>query len=101
MGLSVNPAGPLKNATLYKINESIFWGPTNPPDIEPQDDDIGHIVTTSDRVDLLASRFLNDVQRMWIILHRNDMRLSPNDLVPGQKIFIPTLESLQRRGLIG
>jgi hypothetical protein len=101
MGLSRNPIGPLSVNTLYQEEEAIFFGTSEPPDIDPADTDISYTVKISDRLDLLASRYLASEQRGWIILHRNNLRLAPNDLVPGQKIFIPTLESLRERGITG
>src|SRR5579859_4309880 len=100
MAIEFNQSGPLKYAILMQINEAIFWDKTRPPIINPSDDDERHTVTTSDRLDLLAFQKLGDSAYGWIILLRNDLRLVPNDLVPGQTIFIPTLDSLRRRGII-
>lgn len=100
MGLSRNPSGPLRNAILSRLDEVIFFSPTIPPDIDPEDSDISYIVKIGDRLDLLAARTLRDAQLGWVILHRNDLRLAPNDLVPGRTIYIPTIESLQRRGIV-
>jgi hypothetical protein len=100
MGLTRASTGPLSYATLYRDGEAVFWGGTNPPVIAPQDTDIVHTVTSSDRLDLIATRFLSDFQLGWVIMIRNDMRLAPNDLVPGMRIFIPTRESLRTRGIV-
>lgn len=100
MGVSRNPAGPLRHATLGRINDVVFFSPTQPPDIDPRDSDIIYMVRIADRLDNIAFRLLGDQQLGWVILHRNDMRLVPNDLVPGKNIFIPTIESLRRRGII-
>jgi hypothetical protein len=82
------------------VGDVVFWGPTNPPDVDPDPNDIEHTVTISDRLDLIASRRMGDEQLGWIIMLRNNLRLVPNDLVPGMKIYIPTRESLQARGII-
>ena len=100
MAVKKNPTGPLTTASLRRINEVIFWAPTRPRDIGPQDDDQVYTIRSHDRLDNIAADRLNDQQLGWVILHRNDMRLAPNDLVPGRKIFIPTRESLRRRGYI-
>ncbi len=71
MAVKRNPIGPLTTSSLRRINEVFFWAPTRPRSIAPR-----------------------------VILLRNDLRLVPNDLVPGRKIFIPTRESLRVRGLI-
>lgn len=100
MGVRRNPTGPLTTATLRKIGETIFWGPTRPRRIDPRDDDREYLIRIADQLDLIATRFYGDPQLGWIILLRNDLRLVPNDLVPGRKIFIPTRESLRRRGFV-
>lgn len=100
MGVKRNPTGPLSTATLIQINEAVFWGRTRPPKIEPRDDDGIYIVRNFDRVDQIAHQRLGDIQLGWVILERNNLRLAPNDLVPGQKIFIPTRESLRQRGIV-
>jgi len=100
MGVKREPTGPLITATLFQINECIFWGRTRPKNIDPQDDDERYIVTNFDRLDLIAARRLGDSQLGWVILQRNNLRLAPNDLVPGTTIFIPTREGLRKRGVV-
>ena len=100
MAVKRNPLGPLTTATLRRINEVIFWSPTRPPKIDPRDDDEVFLVRSHDRIDNIASTQLLDQQLGWVILIRNNLRLTPNDLVPGRKIFIPTRESLRDRGII-
>lgn len=100
MGVKRNPIGPLTTATLYQINEAIFWGRTRPAEIDPRDDDEVYVVRNFDRIDLIAANQLGDPQLWWVILERNDLRLAPNDLVPGQKIFIPSRQSLRSRGIV-
>jgi hypothetical protein len=58
------------------------------------------MVKVADRLDNIAAGILGDKQLSWVILHRNGLRLLPNDLVPGKTIFIPTRDSLSRRGII-
>lgn len=100
MGVQRNPTGPLINAQLRQIEDAIFWGPTQPRDIDPWDDDLEYTVKIADRIDLIAAQKLNDPQLGWVIMHRNNLRLMPNDLVPGMKIYIPTRESLRTRGIV-
>lgn len=100
MSLSKSATGPLQTTLLYRIDDVIFWGPTSPPDVVPAQDDIEHTVAISDRIDLLANRYFGDPQLWWIIQLRNDLRLMPNDLVPGMKVYVPTYESLKSRGII-
>lgn len=100
MGVRRNPQGPLRNATLRRIGETSFWEQTRPPEIGPEDTDRAHLVRIADRIENLAVRYLGNQQLWWVILLRNNIRLAPNDLVPGRKIFIPTRESLSRRGIV-
>ena len=99
MGVNRSPLGPLGQADLRQFEDVRFWGPTQPPDIGPEDTDRAHTIRMADRLDNLAFRFLGDSNAGWIIMHRNGLRLAPNDLVPGRKIFIPTRASLSRRGI--
>lgn len=100
MTLARNKDGPLKTATLHQADDVIFWGLTDPVDIDPRDTDIPYVVKIGDRLDLLAARYLANEQLGWVILHRNNLRLVPNDLVPGRTIFIPTVQTLTDRGII-
>lgn len=100
MAVTRNPLGPLIDATLHQINDVIWFDKTRPPSIDPQDDDEIYTVKSFDRLDLIASNRLGSEQLGWVILLRNDLRLAPNDLVPGMKLFIPSRDGLQRRGII-
>ncbi len=100
MAVKRNPIGPLTTSSLRRINEVFFWAPTRPRSIAPRDDDEVYSIRSHDRLDNIAADRLSDPQLGWVILLRNDLRLVPNDLVPGRKIFIPTRESLRVRGLI-
>lgn len=100
-----NPLGPLRFATLVKINEAVFWNKTRPPAIEPRDDDAVHTVKTTDRVDFLAATELESPALGWAIMERQDqtgeqMRLWPNDFYPGRKIQIPSRDSLEQRRVV-
>jgi len=99
MGVKRNPTGPLTTSNLYQINECIFWGKTRPPIIEARDDDEIYLVKSFDRLDLIAANRLGDSQLWWTILARNDLRLAPNDLIPGRQIYIPTRQGLRSRGI--
>ncbi|MGD9726849.1 MAG: hypothetical protein AB7L09_00310 [Nitrospira sp.] len=100
MGVRRNPLGPLHYASLRRIGETTFWEQTRPPDIDPEDTDRAHTVRIADRIDNLAVAYLGSQHLWWVIMLRNGISLTPNGLVPGTKIFIPTRESLSRRGII-
>lgn len=111
MGVRRHPLGPLQNATLTQIGVDdavVFWDRTFPPNIDPLDTDETYIVQMGDRHDLLANRKVKSSHLGWAIMERNrdiepeeiDMRLWPNDFVPGRAIKIPTRLSLSARGVI-
>lgn len=100
MAIERNPAGPTSRADLYQIGSVVFWDKTRPEKIAAAPDDEPYRVKDSDRIDLLAFNKLGDSDRGWIIMLRNDMRLMPNDLVPGTTIMIPSIDSLRKRGVI-
>lgn len=100
MGVRKNPAGPLITSVLHRIDDVFFWSQTRTQPIAPADDDVAYLVKIADRLDLIAARLLGNEQLGWIILERNNLRLVPNDLVPGMTIYVPTRESLRDRGII-
>ena len=100
MAITRNPLSSLIYSQLFEIGDTLFWDKTRPPEIEPADDDIEYIVREGDRIDNLAYEFLGSVQLWWVIMRRNELRLVPNDLVPGATIFIPARDSLGVRGII-
>jgi len=111
MSLRRNPDGPLRNSVLKQIGDPdgvVFFDRTTPPAVKAQSDDATYIIEMEDRHDLLAHRKLTNSQYGWVIMERNndidpeeiDMRLWPNDFVPGQTISIPTLRGLEDRGIV-
>lgn len=100
MAIMFNRDGPLRYATLFQINECLFYDKTRPPIIDARDDDEDYLVRIGDRLDLIASRRLGNENLGWVIMLRNDLRLMPNDLVPGITIKIPSRDSLSRRGIV-
>lgn len=100
-----NPQGPLRYAPLIQFGDTIFWGRTEPPTIAAEDDDVTYTVKSHDRHDFTAFTALGSSQLGWVIMERQDqagnqMRLWPNDWVPGRQIAIPTADSVSRRGII-
>jgi hypothetical protein len=100
MGVRRNPIGPLRNATLKQIKEVVFWDKTRPVPVTPQDDDADHIVRIGDRADNLAFQKLENEALDHILMERNDLRLWPNDFVPGRRIAIPTRDGLDARRIV-
>lgn len=100
MGVSRNPDGPLFHADLVRFRDVVWFDRTRPPAVEPRDDDVEYIVKEPDRLDTIAFQTLGNPQYGWVILERNNLRLMPEDLVPGRRLFIPTIDSLKERGII-
>jgi hypothetical protein len=103
----INPQGPLRHSELVQIVEVVFWDRTLPPRVDPVDTDEEYIVQMGDRHDLLAARRIKSSQWGWIIMERNrseedqeiDMRLWPNDFVPGATIMLPSRDTIVKRGI--
>ena len=100
MAGEINPLGPLRHADRYKIEDVFFFDKTRPPLVEPRFDDVDYVVTDRDRYDLVAFKKLQSSQLGWAIMERNDMRLWPNDWVPGFAIKLPSRASLDARRVI-
>ena len=111
MGAKRNQEGPLRHARLVQVGSTdgvIFWDITRPPPVVAESADADYTVEMADRHDLLAHRKLGSSQLGWVIMERNsdivpeeiDMRLWPNDFVPGRSIKIPSRKSLSRRGIV-
>jgi hypothetical protein len=102
-----NPQGPLIHSVLTQVIEVVFWDRTLPPKVDPVDTDEPYIVQMGDRHDLLAARKIRSSQWGWIVMERNrseedqeiDMRLWPNDFVPGATIMLPSRDSIVGRGI--
>ena len=111
MGTRRNRHGPLRHSELVQVGSTdgvVFWDRTLPPPVKAESIDASYIIEMEDRHDLLASRKVGSSHMGWAIMERNndivseevDMRLWPNDFVPGLTIKIPALSSLQRRGIV-
>lgn len=111
MGVRRNPRGPLRHAELVQfgvVDGVTFWDRTLPPNVDPLSRDEDYVIEIADRHDLLAFRKLGSSSLGWAIMERNrdidpeeiDMRLWPNDFVPGRRIKIPPRSSLDSRGII-
>lgn len=94
-----NPKGPLRFSRLIQILDVVWFDRTRPPVIDSRNDDRPYTVKMRDRLDLLAQDELGHHQRGWIIMERNDLRLWPNDLVPGETIMLPTTRGIEERNL--
>ena len=96
----VNPRSPLTTARFFNSGGTRFWGNTDPPAIEPAEDDILYTVREIDRIDTIAVAFYGDPTLGWVIQLLNMIYLIPNDMPPGTEIRIPRVSRLIREGVI-
>lgn len=127
MGVRRNSLGPLLHSNLVQIESVVLWEKTMPPKIAADSTDEPYLVTMADRHDHLAFRRMGTSQHGWVIMERNsvqrptatrieldngrvyggedtsielsDMRLWPNDFVPGRTIGIPSRDGIRLRGI--
>ena len=59
------------------------------PKIELDDSDIYIITNIGDRLDLLASKYFNDVNLWWVIAQANHIGKGTLNIIPGTQLRIP------------
>lgn len=89
MSVQVRHTSRQRFAKLIEIDGVECWELWEPPNLDPQPNDIFYTVTRMDRIDLIAYRFYNSSEAWWIIALANDLRLLPNDLRENMKLRIP------------
>jgi len=99
MGVKRNTLGPLIHAELTQIEEVVFWDKTIPPSVDAEDTDETYIVEMGDRPDYQGFQKLGASNLGWVIMERNEMRLWPDDFVPGRKLKVPSRDSVRKRGI--
>jgi hypothetical protein len=67
-----------------------YLGSTIYPKIKPSDDDLYIISDTSDRLDILASKYYNDKTLWWIIATANNLNDASLSITPGTQMRIPS-----------
>ena len=65
-------------------------GSTIYPKIKPSDDDLYIISESSDRLDILASKYYNDKTLWWIIATANNLNDASLSITPGTQMRIPS-----------
>ena len=60
------------------------------PKIKPSDDDLYIISESSDRLDILASKYYNDKTLWWIIATANKLNDASLSITPGTQMRIPS-----------
>ena len=79
---------------LYVDGIDEFIGSRVQIDTSPQPDDLFHVVQDTDRIDLLAYRYLGDPTLWWVICDYNDIFFAL-DLEFGVVLRIPSLEHVE------
>jgi hypothetical protein len=81
----------LKFATLFDVDNVLFWDVPEFPIIEKQNDDLLHTVTDNDlgRIDLLAYDYYRDEELWWVIMLANN-KYNINHFSIGEQIVIPS-----------
>jgi len=72
-----------KDKNFRKFDSTLY------PQIEIDDSDIYIITNIGDRLDLLASRYYNDVNLWWIIAQANHVGKGTLNVIPGTQLRIP------------
>ncbi len=75
-----------------------FYGTRQPLKLREDVSDLFHVVSDSDRIDLIAYRYYGDVRLWWIIAELNNI-LNPLEILPGTILRIPTYERIQMQVL--
>jgi hypothetical protein len=90
MPVEIRNSSRLKFADLLIVDGVEFWDTLVLPDPVSRQDDIIHIVSQTDRIDLLADRYYQDAGLWWVIAWANNLDIIPTDLNEGAQIRIPS-----------
>lgn len=95
MPVDVRDVSRLLFAELLSVDEVEFWDTLVLPDTGPRRDDVQHIVSSTDRVDLIAQTYYGDAGLWWVIAWANNLEILPTDLKENAQIRIPSLSYVQ------
>lgn len=95
MSVDVRNTSRLSFADLLVIDGVEFWDTLVLPDSTPQQDDTTHVVSSSDRIDLLADRYYQDARLWWVIAWANDLDILPTDMKENAQLRIPSKNYVQ------
>jgi len=90
MPVNIRSSSRLSFGKLLLIDGVEHWDTLVLPDQSPRSDDIIHVVSSADRIDLIAYRYYQDASLWWIIAWANDMEVLPTDLNANDEIRIPS-----------
>ena len=90
MSIDIKNGSRLRFADLLLVDGVEFWDTLVLPDAAPRQDDIQHVVSQSDRIDLLANRYYQDPAMWWVIAWANNLEILPTDMKEGMQLRIPS-----------
>ena len=80
----------LRFSDFVKVDGVEFFDVGDIPDIPVQPDDLVHVVSEGERIDLIANKYYNDSVLWWVVAVANDIELPPFGVNPGQRLRIPS-----------
>jgi len=86
----------LVHSTLVVIDGVEFWTRPNLPELTPSSMDKQHLVADPERIDSIANARYKRDDWWWVLAHRNDLRLLPSALIPGQSIIVTDVTQVRR-----
>lgn len=92
----IGPDSRYATSVLYVDGSEEFLGTRERIDTSPRPDDVFHTVTESDRIDLIAYRYLGSAELWWIICDYNDI-FFPLQLEIGRVLRLPSIEQVEMR----
>ena len=90
MPVQIRSSSRLKFADLVVVDDVEFWDTLVLPDPVSRQDDITHVVTQTDRIDLIANRYYQDAGLWWVVAWANNLDILPTDLKEGAQLRIPS-----------
>ena len=97
MGVEVNGNSRLLFTDFLRSEGIEFWDTVILPDITARVDDVLHVVSSVDRIDLLAYRYYGDSRLWWVIAWANNLEILPTDLKANAQIRIPSKSFVKSR----
>lgn len=80
----------LNFATAYVDRGVVFWTPPSVRRVEVQPDDIAHVVSAGERLDLISERYYQTADLDWLIALENDLPDMTTGLYPTQVLRVPS-----------
>lgn len=80
----------LMYSQLHEIDGYTFFEVPKLPKIDQAEDDLVHVVESTDRIDRLSFRYYGTSDLWWVIAVANGFRLIPRDLRLNAHLVIPS-----------